>query len=56
MSCTFVMTSDYLEDLYSFCFVEQDAFCTRFMDEFNSRVAQLELAFDKENNEEGVLC
>ena len=43
MSCTFVITSDYLEDLYSYCFVEQDALYTRFMDEFNSRTAQLEL-------------
>ena len=56
MSCTFVITSDYLEDLYSYCFVEQDALWTRFMDEFNSRVVQLELTLDKENNEEGVLC
>ena len=56
MSCTFVMYSDYLKDLHSYCFVEQDDFCTRFMGEFNSRTAQLELTFNKENNEEGILC
>ena len=56
MSVTFAMTSDYLEDFNSYCFVEQGAFCTRFMGEFNSRTAQLELAFCKEKKKEDVLC
>ena len=50
------MLSDYLKDFYSFYFVRKQAFYQRFMGDFNSRAAQLELALDKENNEEGVLC
>ena len=50
------MTSDYLKDFYSFYFTGKEAFYQRFMDEFNSCAAQLELVLDKENNEEGVLC
>ena len=56
MSDTFAIPSDYLKDFNSYYFVGQEAFCTRFMGEFNSRTAQLELTFGKENNEEGMLC
>ena len=56
MSETFAMLSDYLEDFNSYFFVGQDIFCMVFVGEFNSRAAQLELVFGKENNKEGVLC
>ena len=56
MSDTFAINSDYLKDFNSSCFMEQNSFCTRFMDEPYSYTARLKLAFGKENNKEDVLC
>ena len=56
MSDTSAMSSDYLRDFYSPCFAGMRAFYKRFMDEFNSRTAQLNQAFIKENNKEDILC
>ena len=56
MRCTFALTSDYLKDSYSFYFTEKGAPCTRFMDEFTSRSAQLDTALNEEKNKEGLGC
>ena len=56
MRCTFALTSDYLEDLYSFYFTEKGALCTQFMDEFTSRSAHLNTASNEEKNKEGLGC
>ena len=53
LSATSVPTSDYLKDLYSFCFAEKGAPCCRFMGEFSSRTAHLNTVLDKEKNKEG---
>ena len=56
MRCTFALLSDYLRDLYSFCFTEKGALCTQFMDEFTSRTARLNTALNEEKNKEGLAC
>ena len=53
LGCTFALSSDYLKDFYSFYFTEKGAPCTRFMDEFTSRVARLNTALDEEKNRRG---
>ena len=53
MSETFALPSDYLKDLYSFCFTGADGFQCCLMDEFYSRTAQLKSR--KEKNK-GACC
>ena len=56
MRCTFALSSDYLKDFYSFCFMKKGASCTQFMDEFTSRSAQSNMVLNKENNKEDWGC
>ena len=42
------LTSDYLKDLYSFCFMGKGAFCMRFTGEFTSRTPQLNTVLNEE--------
>ena len=56
MSETFALTSDYLKDFYSFCFMEKGAPYTRFMDEFTSRTPQLNTVLNEEKNKEDWEC
>ena len=56
MSETFALICDYLKDFYSFYFTEKGASCTRFMDEFTSRTARLNIALNEEKNKEGLVC
>ena len=56
LECTFALISDYLKDFCSFYFREKRALCTRFMGEFNSHTAQLNMVLDQEKNKEGLAC
>ena len=56
LSATFVLTSDYLKDFYSFCFTEKGVPYNRFMDEFTSRTVRLEMSLNEEKNKENLEC
>ena len=52
----FALASDYLRDFYSFYFARQGVFCMRFIGEFSSCCARLEVPFNKEKNKENLSC
>ena len=52
----FALTSDYLEDFYSFCFTREGVFWMWFRDEFTSCAAQLNRVLNKKKNKEGLAC
>ena len=56
LSATFVLTSAYTGDFYSFCLTREGAFGMCFRDEFTSHTAQLERPLNKEKNKEGLAC
>ena len=56
MGVTLALTSDYIGDFYSLCFTKQGTLCMRFMDEFTSCAARLEMTLNEEKNREGLAC